>query len=405
MNKNVLKIFLTEDLNTEQLDEALPKDLAVAYNNSGVDSKSRSKGYYTGPIDWQNTDYIEINPEEGKEIWKNDPTKLILIITDSSGKDRVVKFREDGKVNIDSKFGNYRFNLPRDKAYIKRDGTLVFDIFKAKINHLLSIAKKIYRTNEGEVTRDQSVKDLRATNPESPNYKDVTSAKRELINKYKNENSKALDLLSTLKDFRQVRKDPVDISKIGRIKYLDDTHEVVWDSGYGGRGDANYWLEKFKDYFKRWSGGDGDTFVAWLCYLLALDGPNFTYRLPTEKDIRTWYNLKDVTSNFKADLRYLDVANILQAPKKALEKSLADAYALKNNLEAAQRHKDYFNSPEARSSRESDITYYIQRYKERLMDAINNLEKYEAKLDDLDAEDAKKIKEYDDEINNPPAHR
>ena len=401
MNKNVLKIFLTEDLNSEQLDEALPKDLAVAYNNSGVDSKSRSKGYHTGWIDWENTDYTAITPEEGKELWKNDPTNLILIVTDSSGKDRVVKFREDGKVDIDPKFGSYRFTLPKENAYVKRDGTKVFDVFKAKINHLLSIAKKIYRTNEGEVTRNQAVRDLRATNPESPNYKDVTGAKRELINKYKNENAEALNLLSTLKDFQKYRKDPVDISKIGRVRYLDDTHEVVWDSSsYGGRGDANYWLEKFKDYFKRWSGSDGDTFVAWLCYLLALEGPNFTYRVPTEKEIRDWYNLKDVTSNFKADLRYLDVATILQEPKKALAQSLDKAHVLKNKIEYTQQDKDRFNSPEARSSREADITYYIQRYKERLMDAINNLEKYEAKLDDLDAEDARKIKEYDDEINN-----
>ena len=124
-------------------------DLAQAYNNSNLGLENRRNGYRANQIDWQNTDYTAITPEEGKEVWKNNPRGLVLIIKDRYGNPRAVKFREDGKVDIDARYGNYRFDLPQDKAYIKRDGTKVRDVFKVKINHLLSIADKIYKTNEG----------------------------------------------------------------------------------------------------------------------------------------------------------------------------------------------------------------------------------------------------------------
>lgn len=398
MNKNVFKIFLTEDVD-EVLDEALPKDLATAYNNSSLGREDRTKGYRTRDIDWQNTDYTPISPEEAKEVWKNNPTSLILIITDSRGEDRAVKFRNDGKVNIDASYGNYRFDLPRDKAYIKRDGTRVTDVFKAKINHLLSIAKKIYVTNEGSVKRDPDQQEFRAKNPESPRYGGEDKSK--LYHKYVDANRGSENILNKLKYWqRNYHFSEIPLNYNRTIRY-DGDGVVTWTNGsYGGTGDEQFWEGKFKQYWNSWGETDSDTFASWCAYLLAKQKGDLTYRNPTERELEKLFNInKSWKKDYAADVRYLDVARVLQEPRKAVEQSLENAKNLQYKLDREKSKKDEFTSPESRSSRESTINYYINDYKSRLMRIIGELEKYESRLDELDADDAKKIKEYDDEID------
>ena len=410
MNKNVFKIFLNEDINDQELDEALPKDLAKAYDYSGLGKDYRSGGYRSGRVDWQNTDYIPLTPEQGKELWKNNPKALVLIIRDDSGNPRAVKFREDGKVDIDPAYGNYRFNLPRETAYIKRDGTKVRDVFKAKINHLLDIAEKIYQTNEGSVTRDTNLLDTRKQNPESPNY--PGSDKKDIIRKYnQNGGSEERDLMRKVEYWKNSRQ----LENIGGPQGLQDlinnrfqlsydpaTGKVKgnWSYSYGGEGNINFWKDKVIRYFQEFSAYDSDTLGAWLGYLMAEGKGTINYRVPTEGEVKKWYNLKsDWKQNMNAEIRYLDVKKILEEPKQRIAQSIEDAKTLEKKLSRRQADKDSFTSPESRASRESDITYYINDYKRRLNYILNELEKYEGKLDDLDAEDAKKIKDMDDEIN------
>lgn len=395
MNKKVFEMFLTEDID-EILDEALPKDLATAYNNSELGPLKRNAGYTTGAIDWENTTYTPISPEEGKRVWKDNPTSLILIITDNGGKDRAVKFRADGKVDIDAIYGNYRFNLPKDKAYIKRDGTKVTDVFKAKINHLLSIAKKIYVTDEGSVHRDTSVLKDRSSNPESPNYGGID--KVGLSRKYIDKNRESVNLLDKL-DYWKKHYTFTDIPLIkdsGERYIYNDDNTVTFTGQYGGTGDESYWWEKFIKYFKNWSAYDSDTFNIWCAYLLAKQKGNRSYRNPTADEL----GASDLwRKDLAAELRYLDLTRVLQEPKEKVKQSLKDAKNLESRLEGVKQNKDRFTSPEARKDREGDINYYISRYKSRLLDIINELEKYESRLDNLDASDTQKIKEYDDEID------
>lgn len=404
MNKSVLKIFLTEEVNDQELDEALPKDLAQAYNNSNLGLENRRNGYRANQIDWQNTDYTAITPEEGKEVWKNNPRGLVLIIKDRYGNPRAVKFREDGKVDIDARYGNYRFDLPQDKAYIKRDGTKVRDVFKVKINHLLSIADKIYKTNEGSVQKDTNLQAARRLNPESP-YSNV-EGRSDVINKYRGANQKSSRLLQKVKWWNENRNYDQATAERGlrdyRITYDPATNQVTggWSYSYGGTGDVNFWFEKVKKYWDSFLASDGDTYGAWLAYLLADGKGTLNYRIPTEKEISKWFGLSDIwKQDMNAELRYLDVANILKEPKKKIEQSIQDAKDLEYQLERQQSRKTDFTSPEQRASRESDINYYITRYKSQLNNILQELEKYEGRLDDLDASDAKKIQEMDNEIS------
>ena len=401
MNKEVLKMFLNEDLNTEELNEALPKALANAYKNSGLDLKQRKNmnpHNIVDRVDFQNAQYDEISPEEGKEVWKDDPQSLILVITGADGNDHAVKFREDGKVDIDPNYGNYRFDLPRDKAYVKRDGTRVVDVFKAKINHLLSIAKKIYKSNEHLVKKDQDLLNARKQNPESPRNTDLD--KRNIISDAQDAGRKSLVLLNKLKDPYGVFGRNTNLKLIpDEIKYDEDTGKSTWVSSYGGTHSADEWKSMFIDYFNRWGSADYDTFNTWLAYLLASQKGDRTYRNPTEKEIKDWYNLSDNwRKDAKAKIRYLDAERALREPKDRVTKAIHDAKQLEYQLKNSQSNKDSFISPERRASREADITWYINRYKSRLMDILKELEEYEMRLDDLDAEDAKKVKEFDDEI-------
>ena len=230
MNKNVLKIFLTEDLDQSTLDEALPKDLARAYQKSGISGEARSKS----KVDYQAAEYTPLTPEQGKEVWKSDPLSLVLIITDSSGDPRAVRFREDGKVDISSSTGNYRLQLPYDKAYVKRDGTRVYDVYKAKIGHLLNIADKIYKTNDHLTSRDQSLLDTRKLNPESPNNQDVGvyDIKREFK---KNKDNQILDMGRYLG--RLLSDSRISTS---RISYDPNTGEASVLGSFGGTGGASF---------------------------------------------------------------------------------------------------------------------------------------------------------------------
>ena len=404
MNKNVFKMFLNEDLADKELDEALPKDLAKAYDNSSVGPDKRKYiGKNGQKIDWQNVNYEPLTVDQGKELWKTDPSKLILIIQDRSGNDRVVKFREDGKVDIDPAYGNYRFDLPVSNAYVKRDGTKVVDVFKAKINHLLSIAKKIYKGDEN-VYRDQASLDSRAANPESPHYAGLD--KSDIISKFQAAN--ANDLLRKLKArggqwAENIARSVIPTSATGYdiIKWDPVNHVAIVSGSYGGAGNADYWLEKFLEYYKRWSSSDGDTWRAWCAYLLAKQDGDTTYRNPTEAEIRRWYNIStNPEKDLNARIRYLDVEKVLSEPKERVKQSIEDAKRLERNLENAQSKKSNFTSPEARQSRESDISYYINRYKDRLMTILAELEKYEGKMDELDASDARRISEYDKEISD-----
>ena len=138
------------------LDEAIPRDLSKVY-----DGRSGYKNTVNrNNIDLQNADYTEITPEEAVQIIrKGDPSTLRLII-------------EGDLVLIDGKYGSqddrYRIKYTDyDHWYYTKSGNAVKDTARFPVSHLVSIADKIYKTNENQVYKDPALMSQRQENHHS----------------------------------------------------------------------------------------------------------------------------------------------------------------------------------------------------------------------------------------------
>lgn len=138
------------------LDEAIPRDLSKAYHGRSGYKNTVNRNN----IDLQNADYTEITPEEAVQIIrKGDPSTLRLII-------------EGDLVLIDGKYGSqddrYRIKYTDyDHWYYTKSGTAVKDTARFPVSHLVSIADKIYKTNEDQVHKDPALMSQRAANHHS----------------------------------------------------------------------------------------------------------------------------------------------------------------------------------------------------------------------------------------------
>lgn len=216
------------------LDEApIPRDLSKAYRgrSSYKDEISRNN------IDLQHADYTEITPEEAVQIIrKGDPSTLRLII-------------EGDLVLIDGKYGSqddrYRIKYTDyDHWYYTKSGNAVKDTARFPVSHLVSIADKIYKTNEDQVHKDPALMSQRQENHHS---------------KYDN-----ADLFNKSSEKRG--KDPVDGWEInsarrsyGRalrkyVKSIDDYHAAENDADKtrlkAAMEDNEYWFNKYRTEYK-----------------------------------------------------------------------------------------------------------------------------------------------------------
>ena len=122
-------------------EEPIPSDLAKAY---------KSSYHRPGDVDLQNSEYIEITPEEAIQIVrKGDPSSLRLII-------------EGQLILIDGKYGSqndkYRNRYVHwDHHYFTKSGNRVTDTARFPIPHLVKIADKIYKTNENQTPKDPNL--------------------------------------------------------------------------------------------------------------------------------------------------------------------------------------------------------------------------------------------------------
>lgn len=132
-------------------EEPIPSDLAKAY---------KSSYHHPGDVDLQNSEYIEITPEEAIQIVrKGDPSSLRLII-------------EGQLILIDGKYGsqNDRYRnryVRRDHQYFTKTGNRVTDTARFPIPHLVKIADKIYKTNENQTPKDPNLMAQRSGNRHS----------------------------------------------------------------------------------------------------------------------------------------------------------------------------------------------------------------------------------------------
>lgn len=139
INEAEAEVF-TEDLEklTEKLtlDEApIPGDLVKAYKRSSY------KG--AEDADLHNATYEEITPEEAKSLVKSGNANVLRLIVNG----RTILLRDTGYGSLDDRF---RTDISWNKAYHTRSGAEVRDTARLPVAYLLSVADKIYKTNEAE---------------------------------------------------------------------------------------------------------------------------------------------------------------------------------------------------------------------------------------------------------------
>lgn len=374
MNYNMKKLILNEGDTT--LDEALPRDLARAYKGrlivprdaympssgyGGINKPTRSVSDRTAPgintqIDFNSSEYKKITPEEALKLFKSGNSRNVYAVLDGKLANTYYVEGDDGR-----KTRKYDFKVERTwgssaEAFKKKNGKIVDNTMLLTPEEFYNNAESIYIANEVKV--DPEKIKARSTNPESPrNYVDPYG-KKYLTRK-------------------------IDDSVV-----LNSDGTVYVPGSYGGTGDADFWLAKYKDYVARWSESDRDAQTAYDAYILASTGKR------EYKDVRKWSKVKDA----RAAARYNDAEKALKQPINDLKSALKDTEEIKQKISKVSNQKAAFSSPEARQRRQGEIQYYIDRYKQSILRYLSELEKYESKLDDLDERDLEEIKEFDRKI-------
>lgn len=149
---------------SEELNEKLPPDLAKAYRNApvesdkigftGVGAKYKDYGKYVElkrksddsirrnvKTDYANSEYKEITSEEALQAKKDGNIGKLRILIDGN----LVQYRNDGYPLVGPELG-YR----DERAYKKKNGEEVRDTKRIPFNYLITIADKIYLTDEDE---------------------------------------------------------------------------------------------------------------------------------------------------------------------------------------------------------------------------------------------------------------
>ena len=389
----------------EELDEALPKDLAKAYDNSAYGIGNRRSDFQP---DFNKADYRAVSPEEAVQVYKNNPTSLRLIVKDRRGRPRVVRFREDGKPLNDG-IGDWRFDVGPENVYHKRTGKAETDTGKMKIGHLASIADKIYVTDETMGTRDAAERSARRANPESRMFSaglnpevaqrlasiDKTEAERADMIRQRfygapDKNGEYEPVIRAYWSDDQGNFPPQQVSERGKVTAENQSFNSPEEAGKRYAKEClNYGLT------------DRDTARYWNAYIYLLNGNNLTpMRMPTaEETVRLFFGRAPKTKrDYAADRRYVEVATVLQAPFKKAREAAGKIADLNRQINNTSSSKADYASPEARSNRENRIKSRIDQYRGYVMNYLRELEKYESQLDELDDDDKDKLKQFDDQL-------
>ena len=176
-----------EDLFEEiYLDEDLPKDLAKAFRNSferprDADSSKHARGYgniETKPdIDFKNSTYTEITPDEAIQLYKSGDSRNVLAIIDGQLANTYLKIEPDG-----TKKRAYDFKaVGSGEAFKKENGKIGNNSMWLSPKEFYNNASKIYVANEVEV--DPNLRARRAENPESKYNSSFFNSKKVLPRK------------------------------------------------------------------------------------------------------------------------------------------------------------------------------------------------------------------------------
>jgi len=174
--------FYDNDEVDEDLDEALPGDLGNAYRKAratvgngysntngymGIANKQGVSNFRRTPIDFYNSEYTEITPEQALELKKQGRAEDVRVIFDG----QLVTFDKDGKQRTGKYAANFRrYNSDPGTAakYMKKNGDILDSTRKLTFAEVVDRADKIYLANEVNV--DPQLRADRQANPESGQY-------------------------------------------------------------------------------------------------------------------------------------------------------------------------------------------------------------------------------------------
>lgn len=325
------------------LDEApIPSDLSKAYRGRSNYKNEVNRNN----IDLQHADYTEITPEEAVQIIrKGDPSTLRLII-------------EGDLVLIDGKYGSqddrYRIKYTDyDHWYYTKSGNAVKDTARFPVSHLVSIADKIYKTNEDQVHKDPALMSQRQENHHS-NYDNA-----DLFNKSSEKRGKnpvdGWEINSARRSYdRALRK---------YEKSIDDYNAAENDSDKtklkAAMEDNEYWFNKYRTEYK---------------------------------------NVLNRLKDYDARVRYYDAeADITQNVRKF--KKLKPELA--RNERRAQSYQDSLDDFDANGDPEIlRIKDNITRKKDRLAKAIQELTNLEYELEGAEFKSAENRQKLVDKVND-----
>ena len=313
------------------LEEKIPADLMKAYNNA------RYRGLPN--TDLQNAEYTEVTPEAAYKAYKADPRSVRLLI---NGK--LIDFDATGRPSTEHR----DTWLNTDKVFTNRNGKRVRDTRYIPPKSLLSIADKIYVTNENtpEGKKDQELLARRAENPESPNA---------------NSENRVSNLRSSGYEDR------------------DGWGTIRRGSRSSSMNDYNYYknqYERYKDKYNQ-AVARGDDYSA------------STY--------------KDYMDNYKNDMNQIlgkvkdyNARKRYASSERALQKNLQKYNSIKNNIENLQYNVDRATRTLNNVKQNGSPASQENRNKlSRLNDELVNLKKrialVELELEETDEEDAKAV--------------
>lgn len=132
----------------EILNEKIPKDLAKAYTASGNTQWAHKDGDFINKVDYENSEYTEITPEQALELKKEGNLSKLRAVVDG----QLVTYYNDGTSN------DYIQYLNTKNKYTTRTGRDEYNTKYIPLKHILNIADKLYTADE--VTVDaQKMKD------------------------------------------------------------------------------------------------------------------------------------------------------------------------------------------------------------------------------------------------------
>lgn len=141
------EIIMLEE--SKSLTEKIPSDLAKAYRQSAEYRRGEGALYIPdlgdreGDLDFENTDYIEITPEEAEDYRKKGEVDKL----------RVIYWGDAYTVDPRSFKLKPSAGIKPEDEYITRTGRHINNSNHVPFSHMMEIADKIYYTNEGDIKR------------------------------------------------------------------------------------------------------------------------------------------------------------------------------------------------------------------------------------------------------------